>query len=87
MAEQKPAGLTAAGKLVVLLVIAGLAFLGYKMLAPKGGPTAQVGGPVAGVSGEPASPGADGVGAGPETTSGPSGPPRPATGPEVAPRA
>lgn len=69
MAEQKPAGLTAAGKLLVLLIVAGLAFFGYKMLASKGGPANQVGGPVAGTSGEPAAPGGD-AGAGPETTSG-----------------
>jgi ABC-type nitrate/sulfonate/bicarbonate transport system substrate-binding protein len=36
MSEQKPTGLTAAGKLVVLLIVAGLAFFGYKMLVGKG---------------------------------------------------
>jgi len=56
MAEQKPAGLTAAGKLVVLLIVGALAFFGYKMLAGKG-TLPQIGGggpasPVAGAGGD-----------------------------------
>lgn len=66
MAEQKPAGLTAAGKLVVLLIVGALAFFGYKMLAK--GPVNPVGGPTATSSGAPAGGGDTGSGA--ETTAG-----------------
>lgn len=70
MAEQKPAGLTGAGKALVLLIVLGLLGFGYYTLTNKG-VTNQVGGPASpGANGEPGTPASPGNETGPESTQG-----------------